>query len=302
MNDINARIFDIQRFSVHDGPGIRTTVFLKGCNLFCPWCANPESQAAGTELMYFEKKCVQCGACARACPNGAIEWGEGGPVFHRRLCKQCAKCARSCQRYAIELTGRKESVEGIMEVLRRDKAYYRSSGGGITLSGGEPLCQIDAAVGLLTAAKREGLHTAIETAASVREDVFKRVLALTDLFLIDLKMADRAQLKKVTGGDLDLILSNLALAVEHSHVLLRIPVIPGYNDSPGAIDAILRLAAERGVRQADLLAYHLLGKSKYASLGRQYPCAAAGALTKEQLQPYRILGEKYGMTVTIGGH
>lgn len=302
MNDKNIRIFDIQRFSVHDGPGIRTTVFLKGCNLFCPWCANPESQASGTELMYFEKKCAGCGECARVCPNGAIEMVDGAPVFHRRLCKQCAKCALSCQQYAIELTGRLESVEGIMDVLRRDKVYYQSSGGGITLSGGEPLCQIDAAVALLAAAKQEGLHTAMETAASVREDVFKRVLPLTDLFLFDLKMADPVQLKNVTGGDLDLILNNLALAVEHSHVMLRIPVIPGYNDSPEAIDAILRLAAERGVRQADLLAYHLLGKSKYASLGRGYDCTPSGALTKEQLEPYRSLGAPYGMTVTIGGH
>lgn len=295
------RIFDIQRFSVHDGPGIRTTVFLKGCHMFCPWCANPESQRGETDLLYFESKCVSCGRCAAVCPVKAIDFSGGKPVFDRKRCTGCGRCAESCTQYALKLSGRAVSVQEIMDVVRRDRDYYNNTGGGMTLSGGEPLCQPEAAAALLRAAKAEGFHTAMETAASVPPESFDRALNDTDLFLMDVKYADPEKLQRVTGARVDWVRRNLEQAVRKSQVIVRIPVIPGYNDTQAEITGIFRLMQDCGADQADLLAYHLLGKSKYTQLGRPYPCTETEALPKEQLEPYRDLGKSYGITVTIGG-
>lgn len=295
------RIFDIQRFSVHDGPGIRTTVFLKGCHMFCPWCANPESQRSVPELLYFESKCIGCGRCAAVCPAGAIDFLSGRPVFDRKKCIGCGRCVEVCLQYALTLSGKTVSVSEIMEVVRRDRDYYDNTGGGMTLSGGEALCQPKAAAALLKAAKEEGIHTALETAASVPPEVFDRVLPYTDLFLLDLKYSDPVKLKAVTGADLQWVRRNLEQAVRHSRVIVRIPVIPGYNNTREEITGIFQVMKECGAEQADLLAYHLLGKSKYTQLGRTYPCTETEALPKEQLELYRALGENYGITVTIGG-
>jgi len=303
MTDTNskARIFDIQRFSVHDGPGIRTTVFLKGCHMFCPWCANPESQSAAPDLLYFEKKCVSCGKCAVICPVNAVDFSFGRPVFDRQRCIRCGRCAQTCTQYALTLSGKTATVSEIMDVVRRDRDYYENTGGGMTLSGGEPLCQVNEAAALLEAAKAEGMHTALETAASVPPKVFERVLSCTDLFLLDMKYSDPQKLKTVTGANLSWALHNLFKAVRLSQVIVRIPVIPGYNNTEPEISGIFRLMKECGADRADLLAYHLLGKSKYAQLGRPYPCTETEALPKKRLEPYRKLGEGFGITVTIGG-
>lgn len=295
------RIFDIQQFSVHDGPGIRTTVFLKGCHMFCPWCANPESQRGAPDLLYFESKCVSCGCCAAVCPVKAIDFSVGKPVFDRTKCIGCGRCAENCTQYALKLSGKTVSASEIMNVVRRDREYYDNTGGGMTLSGGEPLCQPEASAALLRAAKAEGIHTAVETAASVPPEAFDWVLADTDLFLLDVKFADPEKLKRVTGADLNWVRRNLEQAVRRSRVIVRIPVIPGYNDTEAEIAGIFRLIKECGADRADLLAYHLLGKSKYTQLGRMYPCREAEALPKEQLEPYRMLGESMSISATIGG-
>lgn len=295
------RIFDIQRFSVHDGPGIRTTVFLKGCHMFCPWCANPESQSAAPELLYFESKCISCGDCAAVCPAGAVDFSTGKPVFDRERCIGCGRCAESCTQYALKLSGKTMSVREVLDVVRRDRAYYDNTDGGMTLSGGEPLSQPEAAALLLRAAKAEGIHTAVETAASVPPEIFDRVLTDTDLFLMDVKYTDPEKLKRVTGAELMWVRRNLEQAVRKSRVIVRVPVIPGYNDTQVEMAGIFRLMKDCGADEADLLAYHLLGKSKYTQLGRRYPCTETEALPKEQLEPYRGLGESYGITVTIGG-
>jgi len=295
------RIFDIQRFSLHDGPGIRTTVFFKGCHMYCPWCANPESQSGKTELMYFERECAHCGECAAMCPAGAVDFSSGTPVFDRKKCTACGECADACVRSALKLTGELKTADEIMNVVMRDKDYYSNTGGGLTLSGGEVLCQAHGAKSLLKKAKKERLHTALETTASVPYEDFDRVIPYTDLFLIDMKFAEAEKLKTVTGGDLKRILRNLQKAAEHSDVIVRVPIIPEYNDTKEEISEIFRIIKSCGVQKADLLAYHLLGKSKYTQLGREYPCKEIEALSKEQLEPFKNLGINMGLSVSIGG-
>ncbi|HML47749.1 MAG TPA: glycyl-radical enzyme activating protein [Clostridia bacterium] len=295
------QIFDIQRFCVHDGPGIRTTVFLKGCPMRCPWCANPESQRFETELLYVDNQCVRCGQCAAACPKGVIDFSGGEPRFDRASCDHCGRCESACPRSAIRLVGRTATVADILAVVLRDVDYYRNTHGGLTLSGGEPLCQPQGALTLLAAAKRAGLHTALETTASVPEDVFLGILPAIDLCLIDLKHADADTLKAATGADLPRVLSNLAMAAKAKKAVVRIPVIPGFNASEEALAGIFRLARACGADQADLLAYHVLGKGKYAQLGRTYPFAEEKPLDKGALEPFRTLGHSLGLSVTIGG-
>lgn len=296
-------LFDIQRFSLHDGPGIRTTVFFSGCPLRCPWCANPESQRGGKELLYLQSRCVSCGRCAGACPQEAIDFSPGtGPVFHREKCQHCGRCAEVCTTEALELSGRAMTVEEILSIVRRDRDYYNNTGGGVTLSGGEPFAQPDGLCALLKAAKEEGLHTAVETTGNVSEDVFRKGVPLADLFLFDLKHSDPEALRTATGGDLPLILRNLRLAAESgSQVCVRVPVIPGFNHSPEVIEEILSLASDCGVKAAELLPYHTLGKSKYAQLGRAYPMGDAPPLDQAELEKYAALGDKMNMLVKIRG-
>ncbi len=293
-------IFDIQRFSLHDGPGIRTNVFCKGCPLRCPWCANPESQKAGPDLLHFENRCVRCGRCAVVCPEAAISFTTAGPVFDRRKCTGCGKCADTCLETALKLCGYDSTVEEIMAIVRRDADYYKNTGGGLTVSGGEPLCQPEAVAGLLAAAKAEGFSTAVETAGNVPDSAFRQVLPHTDLFLFDLKHASEEKYAEVTGGSLQNILNNLTLAAKHTQVIVRVPVIPGFNFEKQALTGIFRAAAECGAREADLLPYHILGKSKYAQLGCRYPYEEETPLSKEALLPAAELGTAMGLSVTIG--
>ncbi len=300
IDNVEIKIFDIQRFCVHDGPGIRTTVFLKGCNLSCPWCSNPESQSAGSDLLYFESKCVSCGRCAAVCPTQAIDFSSAKPFFNRERCVHCGKCVEICTQYAIELSGKKIMLEDIMETVRKDADYYRNTGGGLTVSGGEPLCQPGEAAALLRTAKSERIHTALETAASVEQERFEQVLPYTDLFLFDIKHSNPVKLKRI-GADLELIKVNLKLAVQRSCVVARIPMIPRFNNTEEEISDIFNFAKKCGVNSVDLLPYHNLGRNKYAQLGRSYGWQETDALSGEEMEPYCEIGKKLGIEVAIGG-
>lgn len=295
------RVFEIERFAVHDGPGIRTVVFLKGCRLHCPWCSNPESQSAVRELMRDEKKCVGCGECARNCPSGAVVWTPAErPRVDRKLCRACGKCASLCPAGALSLCGENMSAEQIERTVLRDRDYYEESGGGVTFSGGEAVLQAPALAPLMASLSENGIHTAIETCGAASAENFAMVIPHTRLFLFDIKHADAARLRAVTGADIAEVGANLAAAAAGSEVIARVPVIPSFNHTEGEMEGIFRFALAHGVHRVDLLPYHTLGKGKYERLGREYTIDAA-MLTKEELLPWKALGESLGLEVGIGG-
>jgi len=268
-------VFDIQRFSLYDGPGIRTTVFLKGCPLHCPWCHNPESVAPRRELLFSPAQCVHCGACVAVCPTDAHYFTPtgtpvGGHLLDRDACVICGACAQVCPSKALEICGRERTVDDVMAVVLRDLGYYKDSGGGLTLSGGEPLLQPAFTLALLTAAKTAGLHTAVETSGFTAWHHLEAIRPVTDLFLFDIKETDPSLHAAVIGVPLKPILDNLRwLASAGARIVLRLPIIPGYNDRPDHIEAVVRLAHSLPtLAGVDLLPYHRLGRGKRALLGQ----------------------------------
>lgn len=297
------KILEIERFAIHDGQGIRTTVFLQGCPLFCPWCANPESQKLKRQLRYMEHKCVMCGTCARVCPHGAVTMQEGRPVFDRDRCVVCGTCGRHCPAGAIQYAGEGMDVKDILETVLRDKDYYDATNGGLTVSGGEPFVQFEGFLELLKQAKAAGLNTAVETTGNVSEEKFIEAEPYIDTFLFDIKHCDADKLKNVAGGDLPLILKNLAYAVSKGaeRVIARVPVIPGFNFDEKSLRGIFELVKRYGVKTVHLLPYHTLGRRKYEQLGWKYTMDDAKMISKEELTPYQEMGERMGLMVQIGG-
>ncbi|MCL2060099.1 MAG: glycyl-radical enzyme activating protein [Oscillospiraceae bacterium] len=287
-NEDKGLIFDIQRFCIHDGPGIRTTVFFKGCNLRCYWCHNPESWDSRTVLSYYKNRCIGCGLCADACVNGCHEIagqarndGRGGDTqtrndggahtrtIDRRRCILCGACVRACVAGALSMTGKLYDVGEVMGTVAADAPFYVDSGGGLTCSGGEPLLQSGFASRLLENAKTAGFHTALDTAGHVGYGAFESVLPHTDLVLYDLKCMDAELHKKVTGADNRLIIENLRrLSRDRAIVWVRVPVIPGMNDNLGNMRATAELLADMpNVARLELLPCHNLGSGKYESIG-----------------------------------
>ncbi|NLO83557.1 MAG: glycyl-radical enzyme activating protein [Clostridiales bacterium] len=265
-------VFNIQRFSIHDGPGIRTTVFFKGCSLRCFWCHNPESIHHEPQLQLFLQKCIGCGKCFENCPVRAHRMVNGERIFLRELCISCGRCAEDCYAEALAIAGKWMTVREVMDEVIKDKPFYENSGGGVTLSGGEPLLQAGFVRELLEESKREGLHTAVDTAGNVPWEAFESVLPFVDLFLYDVKVADEELHRQVTGVSNTRILDNLKrLAGKGTTILIRIPVIPGVNDTPEEMERIGLLIKDLdNIEYADLLPFHGLGESKYASLGMEY--------------------------------
>lgn len=276
--ELKGVIFDIQRFSVHDGPGIRTTVFLKGCPLRCLWCHNPESQSPVPEIMFFGSKCIGCGRCQEVCPRDAIMMDSVSRV-NRELCDNCGICADSCPSGALVLSGRVVSVSDVMVEVDQDVLFYDTSGGGVTLSGGEPTMQLDFAVALAAACKAKGYHVAIDTCGFVAREEFVRLLRQADLLLFDVKHIDSEEHRRLTGVDNGLILDNLCEAARRGvDLIVRVPVIPGCNDTKrnvqGITEFVMRLARLReNIKGIELIPYHRLGERKYQALGRCYPLA-----------------------------
>lgn len=270
---ITGRIVNIQHFCIHDGPGIRTTVFFKGCPLRCLWCSNPNMQRPGPELVYAKARCVGCGACVRACPRRCLEPTPEGIAVDRARCSLCGACAAACPSKAMHFEGRDVPLEEVMDEISRDRAFYRNSGGGVTLSGGEALAQKAFAVALLAACKDIGIHTGLETTACAPYGDLLEAAALVDHLFIDVKHLSDARHKAVTGVGNALILDNVRrIQAEHPNVHIRIPLVPSVNDTEADLEALARfLDPLSGVRDVEILQYHDLGVPKYAQTGRPYP-------------------------------
>lgn len=263
---MNAMITDIKRMAIHDGPGIRTTVFLKGCSLRCLWCHNPETIRRKPQLAYYRNNCTGCLTCTRVCPTGA-QVAEGAiHRFDRTACVDCGKCAQVCPAGALTLFGKTMDAEQLLPLLLEDVPFYESTGGGVTLSGGECLLQADFCAEILEKLKKEGIHTAVDTCGFVPREAFDKVLAFTDLFLYDIKAIAPAVHKACTGQENGLILDNLRyLCSRGKQVEIRIPYVPGHND--GEMEAIRDfLSGLKGITGVKVLAYHNFAGSKYAAL------------------------------------
>jgi len=307
-SDITGRVFNIQRYSLHDGSGIRTLVFLKGCPLRCLWCSNPESQKAIPELGFIEARCVgsdDCGApCVAACPLDAICLkGHDKPEIDRDNCDVCGKCVEVCSHDALKVVGHEMSVDEVMAEVEKDRPFYRRSGGGLTLGGGEPLAQYQFATAILQAAEGEYLHTAIETCGCALWDHLEAVLRHVDLLQFDLKHMDPQKHKELTGQSNELILENLkkVLSVkEPQDVIIRIPIIPGCNDTVENIEESAKFITELGFTQIELIPYHKLGTSKYAQYGMVYLLDAPEPSPPTNLQNFKSIVERYGLQEMSG--
>ena len=262
-------IFDIQKFSIHDGPGIRTTVFFKGCPLRCLWCHNPESQKHTREIFFTPAKCIGCGNCLSACPAGCHTFEDTIHCYDRSRCATCGKCTDQCFAGALETAGREAAVEEVIAEVLKDKVFYDNSGGGITLSGGEPMAQPEFALELAKAAKAENLHLCLDTCGCTDFENYRKILPYVDIFLFDLKAMDDARHRELTGVSNRLILENLHRIDEAGGVtILRCPLIPGLNDDESHLRAIGETASSlSNVREITLHPYHPLGISKSQRLG-----------------------------------
>jgi pyruvate formate lyase activating enzyme len=300
---MTANIFNIQKFSIHDGPGIRTVVFFKGCPLRCLWCSNPESQIAHDQILWNEEKCTRCGLCEQSCPTHSITFSNDRFIFNHNTCDagKCGNlCANRCPNGALEYTGKKMTIEEVMTEVRKDKDFYEESGGGVTLSGGEVLVWHEFASKLLMKLQEEQIHTALETTGYADEETFQKVVRHANLLLFDMKHHNAAKHKEYTGVSNELILTNMAWAVHHSiPVIARIPVIPDINNSLEDAKAFCELLHNIGITQVNLLPFHQFGQKKYEMLQLEYALKDTKALHPEDLTDYKEIFVSNGFDVKI---
>jgi pyruvate formate lyase activating enzyme len=297
-------VFNIQRFSLHDGPGIRTTVFLKGCPLRCAWCSNPESLRREPEIITRNVKCIRCGKCVEACPEQAIAIVESTRIIQWEKCSNRMKCAEVCPSGAIEAVGKSMTVAEVMDPVGRDRGFYQHSGGGMTVSGGEPLVQWRFTLELLRAARGTGLHTAVDTTGYCDWEVLDEVLNFTDLVLYDVKHPNSARHREGTGVPNDRILDNLRRAVAKSglKVWVRYPVIPQFNDAEEVLEELcqLVLSLKPGVEKISLLPYHRFGELKYAATGKAYAWQGVPTISDQRIEELKMLVASRGIAVDVG--
>ncbi len=310
MSDLKAIIFNIQGFSIQDGPGIRTTVFFKGCPLSCKWCANPESQVFKSDIIHVPTKCTHCFRCLSFCTKGAVKLPDeigGNPIFDHSICVNCEDqdmCEHSCYSAAIEKVGKNMTVDEVMDILLDDEPFFRKSGGGVTVSGGEPMVHPEFVKELFIECQDNYIHTAMETCGYVAWDVFKEVLKYTDLVLYDIKHMDPEIHKELTGVTNEVILENLRKIVSETstEAIIRIPVIPGANDTNENMHATAQYAKEIGIREVHILPYHRMGMGKYIGLGIEYPLGeSVESPSNERMETIRDIFRSYGLICKIGG-
>jgi pyruvate formate lyase activating enzyme len=295
-------IFNIQRYSLEDGPGIRTTVFLKGCPLKCLWCSNPESQNNKPEIVHRNSSCNKCGKCIEACSEKAFILDDSGIKINRELCTTCGKCINVCLPDALKLFGTYMSVDDVMLEIKKDVQYYQGSNGGVTLSGGEPLAQPDFAGELIKKCKSEGIHTCIETCGLVSPTVFDTILQDVSLVLFDVKVIDSIAHEKLTSKSNEIIMQNLEhIAISGTPVIIRVPLIPELNDSEDQLKAIAQNASNLGQKRIHILPYHKFGTGKYQQLDRSYTLNNLNRPDANKLQSAKEIMESYGINCEIIG-
>lgn len=287
-------IFNIQRFSIHDGPGIRTVVFFKGCPLRCLWCHNPEGQIMKKEMVIWDDRCIGCKTCVKTCSNSAVE--------DPSKCILCGECVKECPAGAREIAGKEMTVEEIMTEIEKDRVFYEESSGGVTFSGGEPLFQPAFLINLLKKCKENGVNTAIETCGYSSWETLLSVSKYTDLFLFDIKVMDEQSHRKFTGVSNKMILENLKrLSSNHRNILVRIPVVPGVNDSIENINKTAEFVSSLGIKEVHLLPFHKGGVEKYRRLRRDYKFVVENSQGKDVINLFSEILKEKEISVKIGG-
>ncbi|OXS27795.1 MAG: choline TMA-lyase-activating enzyme [Desulfovibrio sp. MES5] len=310
MIERKARIFNIQKYNMYDGPGIRTLVFFKGCPLRCRWCSNPESQTRRYEVMFKKDVCINCGACVAVCPVGIHSMTNAGAchvVDRTKDCINCGKCVHACPEAALAIAGEQKGISELLEVVEQDWLFYENSGGGVTVGGGEPLAQHEAVANLLLACRHKGIHTAMETSGYAKLDVIRDMADVCDLFLFDIKYMDADKHYELTGVRNEAILTNLKWLLENgSNVNIRMPLLKGYNDDDAEIHAVGRFlsghAHRKNFKGIDLLPYHKMGVSKYAQIDVEYPIKDNPVLDDADLQRIENILKGYGLAVKVIKH
>jgi pyruvate formate lyase activating enzyme len=299
-------VLNIERFAIHDGPGIRTVVFVKGCPLRCLWCSTIDSQLMSPELLYFANKCVRCLKCIEVCPQEAISQSATDEIItDRRQCDNCGRCVEVCSAGAREISGEEMTVEQVVEEVEKDSIFYSNSGGGITLSGGEPTMQPEFSLGILKACNYRGIHTVMETCGYVKWDILDEMLKHLDMVYMDIKHMSPLEHKKLTSKSNRLILENarrIAASYPDKPLIIRIPIIPGYNDSVENIASTAKFVHDlTGNGKIELLPYHKLGLPKYQALMKDYPLPDLESPSEVHLHALEELVKSHGVLAQIGG-
>jgi pyruvate formate lyase activating enzyme len=292
-------VANIQKFSIHDGPGIRTTVFVKGCPLRCKWCSNPEAFNPYPEIMFRDKKCRESGKCIEICPEGAITMDRNNKIDGKR-CTRCMECVEACKYGALEKVGVEMTPEEVVKVVEEDMPFYKSSNGGLTMCGGEPLMQADFTAEVFKLCKRKNIHTVLDTSGFAKPEDVEKVLKYTDLVLLDIKHMDPVVHKRWTGASNELILKNAELMAKRTEVRISLPLVKGVNDSEKNVKETVEFSASLGIRWIDVEPFHTIATAKYKSLGLENPYTDFVKFSDEEVEEIRGKIKSWGLRTTKG--